>query len=228
MRAKLLPPIAAVCLCVLLAAGCGGAEDLDRVTADPACPTGIGRGVLDPGFLGPDDGRGGPEVRRLLRDPDFGASEAAAEDLRAGVVDGRLVGALRAVTREHRICVDAFKEGHYFIEGVEDGPRIPDGYGEAGGLPNTHFFGRAADIRYVDGEPVEGNTEDAEVLGVGRVLRDIPPRERPDQIIGPRAWTERLGFGYGEGWILDNDQLALHDDHIHLGYNQSRGTRNSR
>lgn len=235
MRAKPLPrllSVAAASLSVLLAlafaAACDAPDDLDRVTTDPACPPGIGRGVLDPGFLGPEDERGGPGVRKLLQNPDFGTSPEAAEDLRAGVVDGRLVGALRAVAEEHRICVDAFKEGHYFIEGVEDGPRIPDGYGEAGGLPNTHFFGRAADIRYVDGEPVEGNAEDAEVLGVGRVLRDVPPGRRPDQIIGPEAWTEELGFGYEEGWILDPDQLALHDDHIHLGYNRNRGTRNAR
>ena len=226
MREKLLPVVA--CLCVLLAAACDAPEDLDRVTSDPACPPGIGRGVLDPGFLGPDDERGSPEVRRLLQNPDFGTSPEAAEDLRAGVVDGRLVDALRAVAGERRICMDAFKEGHYFIEGVEDGPRIPDGYGEAGGLPNTHFFGRAADSRYVGGEPVEGNAEGAEVLGVGRVLRDVPPDRRPDQIIGPEAWTGELGFGYEEGWILDPDQLALHDDHIHLGYNQNRGTRNTR
>ena len=228
MRTKPLLCVVAACLCVLLAAACDGPDDLDRVTSDPACPPGIGRGVFDPGFLGPDDERGGPGVRELLQDPNFGASSEAAEDLRAGVVDDRLVGALRAVTEEHRICVDAFKEGHYFIEGVEDGPRIPDGYGEAGGLPNTHFFGRAADIRYVDGEPVEGNARRAEVLGVGRVLGDIPPRQRPDQIIGPAGWTGELGFGYEEGWILDPDQLALHDDHIHLGYNRNRGTRNVR
>lgn len=213
---------------MLLAAACDGPDDLDRVTSDPACPPGIGRGVLDPGFLGPDDARGDPEVRRLLRNPDFGASTAAAEDLRAGVVDERLVDTLRAMTREHRICVDAFKEGHYFIEGVEDGPRIPEGYGEAGGLPNTHYLGRAADIRYVDGEPVEGNAESADVLGVGRALRDVPPGRRPDQIIGPEGWTERLGFGYEEGWILDQDQLDLHDDHIHLAYARENGTRNVR
>lgn len=167
-------------------------------------------------------------MRRLLANPDFGASGEAAEDLRSGVVDPRLVEVLREITREHTICVDVFKEGHYFIPGVEDGPRIPEGYGGAGGLPNTHYFGRAADIRYVDGEPVEGNGTSPAVLGVGRVLAAMGPRERPDQIIGPEDWTERLGFGYERGWIVDQDQLDLHDDHIHLGYTKPRGTRNAR
>ena len=213
---------------MLLAASCSPPDGLDRVTLDPACPPGLGRGLLDGSFLGPDDGRGGPGVRKLLRNPDFGASGEAAEDLRGGVVDPRLVGALREIAQEHSICVDVFKEGHFFIQGVEDGPRIPEGYGEAGGLPNTHFFGRAADIRYVDGEPVEGNGAGRTVLDVGEVLAGLPANRRPDQIIGPERWTRELGFGYEEGWILDQDQLDLHDEHIHLGYIRENGTRNTR
>jgi len=219
---------AVVLAAVLLAASCGPPDGLDRGNLDPACPPGLGRGILDPGFLGPDDDRGGPAVRKLLANEDFGASGDAAEDLRSGVVDPRLVAALRTVASEHRICVDVFKEGHFFIEGVEDGPRIPDGYGRAGGLANTHYFGRAADIRYVDGEPVEGNATSPEVLDVGRTLDRIPASRRPDQIIGPEPWTRELGFGYEEGWILDRDQLDLHDEHIHLGYMREDGTRNSR
>ena len=213
-------------LIATLAVSCGSLEDRGSSRLDPACPPGLGRGIWDTGFFGGE--QGSREVRRLLDNPDFGASGEAAGDLRAGIVDPRLVGTLRAITEEHRICVDAFKEGHYFIEGVEDGPRIPEGYGEAGGLPNTHFFGRAADIRYVDGEPVEGNAEDPEVLGVGRVLAGLPPGRRPDQIIGPEPWTRRLGGTYEEGWITARDQLDLHDDHIHLGYTRERGTRNTR
>ena len=210
-----------------LSASCGPPDGLGRENLDPACPPGLGRGILDPGFLGPDDDRGGPAVRKLLENPDFGASGEAAEDLRSGVVDPRLVAALRTVAGEHSICVDVFKEGHFFKEGVEDGPRIPDGYGRAGGLPNTHYFGRAADIRYVDGKPVEGNGSSPKVLDVGRVLADIPPDRRPDQIIGPEEWTRGLGFGYEEGWILDKDQLDLHGEHIHLGYMRENGTRNT-
>lgn len=231
MRSPSTAPVrvlaAVVLAAALLAASCGPPDGLERENLDPACPPGLGRGILDPGFLGPDDRRGGPAVRELLENPDFGASGDAAEDLRSGVVDPRLVAALRTVAGEHRICVDVFKEGHVFIPGVEDGPRIPDGYGRAGGLPNTHFFGRAADIRYVDGEPVEGNGSSPAVLDVGRVLASIPPDERPDQIIGPEEWTRELGFGYEEGWILDRDQLELHDEHIHLGYMRENGTRNS-
>ena len=220
--------IAALGVCAVLAVSCGRLDDRGSPRLDPACPPGLGRGILDWGFFGENEKQGSREVKKLLANPDFGASSEAAGDLRDGVVDPRLVRTLRAITKEHRICVDAFKEGHYFIEGVEDGPRIPEGYGEAGGLPNTHYFGRAADIRYVDGEPVEGNAEDPQVLGVGRVLASLPPQRRPDQIIGPKAWTRGLGGSYEEGWITAQDQLDLHDDHIHLGYTKERGTRNTR
>ena len=193
----------------------------------PACPLGVGRGLWDPALLG-GAGQGSGEARELLEEPNFGASPEAAGDLRTGIVDERLVATLHTIVEEHRICVVAFKAGHYFLPGVPDGPKIPEGYGRAGGLTNTHYYGRAADIWWVDGKPVEGNGADPALVDVGRVLADIPPQRRPDQIIGPRAWAKDLGYGREEGWILDSDQLALHNDHIHLGYMDSKGTRNSR
>jgi hypothetical protein len=199
---------------------------LDVAQLAPACPPGIGRGLWDMGFLGGEDAGG--EANKLLEEPNFGASPEAAGDLEAGIVDERLVAVLLTMTREHRICVDAFKEGHYFLPGVPDSPRIPEGYGEAGGLPNTHYFGRAADVRWVDGKPVEGNATDRDILDVGRTLAEIPARRRPDQIIGPKRWTEALGYGREEGWVVDDDQLELHEDHIHIGYMTKEGTRNAR
>ena len=209
-----------------LLTACGSLEEVDLT---PACPPGVGSGLPDLGFSkGEDTGPGSTEVHRLLENPNFGATPEAAGDLEAGIVDERLVEALRTVTREHRVCVDAFKEGHYFEPGVPDGPRIPEGYGEAGGLPNTHYFGRAADVWWVDGKPVEGNATDPDVLDVGRVLAEIPARRRPDQIIGPASWTRTLGYGRERGWVLERDQLELHADHLHLGYVDERGTRNAR
>jgi hypothetical protein len=201
---------------------------LDEERLAPACPPGFGHGIWDLGFLEDDDASAGDPAQNLLDNPNFGASPEAAGDLEAGIVDKRLVAALQAVTREHRICVDAFKEGHYFFPGAPEGPRVPEGYGEAGGLPNTHYFGRAADIRWVDGKPVEGNATDPEVLEVGRTLADIPQRRRPDQIIGPPGWTRTLGYGREAGWVLDADQLELHEDHIHLGYIYEKGARPTR
>jgi hypothetical protein len=196
---------------------------------EPACPRGLGHGLQDLRWLKPDD----PEpaataTERLLNRPNFGATSEAAGDLKAGIVDERLVRTLLAVSQEHSICVHVFKEGHSFLPGVEDGPLIPEGYGEAGGLPNTHYFGRAADIRWIDGRPVEGNGADPAVLGVGRTLAAIPPEERPDQIIGPADWTARLGYSWESGWVLAEDQLDLHDKHLHIGYRDERGTNNTR
>lgn len=167
-------------------------------------------------------------AKELLETRNFEASPKAMEDLKGGAVDERLVATLQTVANTHRICVDAFKAGHYFLPGVEDGPLIPAGYGDAGGLPNTHYYGRAADIRRVDGKPVRGNGTDPEVLDVGEILAGIPPRDRPDQIIGPQSWAEALGRSRQEGWILDPDQLKLHESHLHIGYISGEGTLNVR
>lgn len=180
-----------------------------------------------PGREGAAEGVSG-EAKRLLETPNFEASSKAIEDLKAGIVDPRLVATLRLVVQEHRICVDAFKEGHYFLPGVPDGPLIPDDYGEAGGLPNTHYYGRAADIRRVDSKPVRGNGDAPDVLDVGEILASIPPQQRPDQIIGPPDWGKALGRSRQEGWILDPDQLKLHEDHLHIGYMSDTGTLNAR
>jgi hypothetical protein len=204
-----------------LLTACGSIERLDLT---PACPPNVGRGLRD---LGPQKGENivpdSTEVLKLLESPNFGATPQAVRDLEKGVVDQRLVAALRLLTKEHRICVQTFKGGHYFLPGVPEGPRIPEGYGKAGGLPNTHYFGRAADVWWVDGKPVEGHATSPDILEVGKILAGIPPERKPDQIIGPPRWTETLGYGRKEGWVLAPDQLELHRDHIHIGYFDESG-----
>ena len=210
---------------VFLLVSCG---NLRAVDPSPACPPGVGGGTWSLDSQKGDDARpGGNEALELLEDPNFGATPEAAGDLERGIVDRRLVSALGTLTEKHRICVQAFKKGHFFLPGVPDGPRIPEGYGEAGGLPNTHYFGRAADVWWVDGKSVEGNATDPQVLKVGRMLAGIPPGERPDQIIGPPGWSRALGYGREDGWVLAPDQLRLHEDHIHIGYFDEPRTRNT-
>jgi hypothetical protein len=206
-----------------LLTACGSLEEVDLT---PACPPGVGSRLWDLNPLrGENTGPGSTEVRKLLASPNFGATPQAVRDLERGVVDQRLVAALRVLTKGHRICVQTFKEGHYFLPGVPDGPRIPEGYGRAGGLPNTHYFGRAADVWWVDGKPVEGNATAPGILEVGKILAGIPPGRRPDQIIGPPRWTEALGYRRPRGWVLAPDQLELHTDHIHIGYMDESSSR---
>ena len=221
LRAPLVAALLLVATLLLVACGSGG--DAGR---SPACPPGVGRGLWDLPWS--EDEPADEAAGRLLENPNFGATPQASQDLEAGIVDERLVAVLRTITEEHRVCVEAFKEGHSFLPGVPDGPRIPEGYGEAGGLPNTHYFGRAADVYWVDGKPVAGNATDPDFLDVGRVLAEIPARRRPDQIIGPPTWTRALGYGRERGWVLAHDQLELHEDHLHLGYMNERGTSNAR
>jgi hypothetical protein len=207
--------VAAVLLCGLVLLIIFG--DIGRLALGPCTPGGEGAA----------EGASG-EVKELLETPNFEASSKAIGDLKAEIVDPRLVATLQVVAEKHRICVDAFKEGHYFLPGVPDRPLIPDSYGDAGGLPNTHYYGRAADVRRVDGKPVRGNGSDPDVLDVGETIAGIPPQQRPDQIIGPPSWTKALRRSYEEGWILDADQLKLHEDHLHIGYISDDGTHNTR
>lgn len=231
MRRLITALLVALLLCglVLLVVNPGRLDDGFSSSFPVRCPGGFdGLGIEFGEFFEGDEEPLKPEVKELLDHPNFAASTAAAGDLREGIVDPRLVRVLKVVADEHEICVDAFKTGHYFTEGVEDTPLIPDDYGGAGGLPNTHYFGRAADIWDVDGKPVEGNGDDPDVQSVGWVLAGISPEERPDQIIGPSAWTERLDRSRREGWILQPDQIERHEDHIHIGFREENGTQNTR
>jgi hypothetical protein len=188
-----------------------------------------GRLALGPCVSGRDGAAMGTsgDVADLLETRNFEASRKAIGDLKGGIVDERLVSTLQTITEEHRVCVDAFKEGHYFLPGVLDGPLIPDSYGNVGGLPNSHYYGRAVDVRRVNGKSVSGNGTDPDVLNIGEILSRVPPQERPDQIIGPKSWAEALGRSSEEGWILEDDQLALHEDHLHLGYTSEDETLNT-
>jgi hypothetical protein len=169
----------------------------------------------------------GAGVEELLSHPNFEASPQAEGDLRAGIVDERLVVTLLAIVKEHQIYVNAFKTGHTFGSEFQEGPYIPVGYGNAGGHPNTHYFGRAADIWEVDGMPIFGCGSHPAVVDVGRILAAIPPQQRPDVIIGPSAWNGALGYPREAGWIPDNDQVARHEDHLHLGFYSDEGTSNT-
>jgi hypothetical protein len=73
-------------------------------------------------------------------------------DLKAGVVDSRLLATLQAVTEEQRVCVVAFKEGHRFLPGIEDSPVIPEGYGEAGVLFSGYTRSGSKVSHYADRE----------------------------------------------------------------------------
>jgi hypothetical protein len=211
---------------VLLVVSCGS---LGAVDLSPACPPGVGGRIWDLGSPKSYDVRPGSiEARELLKSPNFGATPQAADDLKRGVVDKRLAAALGMLTEKHRICVDTFKKVHFFLPGVLEGPRIPEGYCKVGGLPNTHHDSGAADVRLVDGKPVKGNATDPDVLEAGELLACIPPTRRPDQIIGLPGWFEALGYGREEGWVLAPDQLKLHKDHIHIGYTDEAGTRNTK
>lgn len=195
---------------------------------EPACPRGVGHGFQDLRWLETDESSAATGAERLLSRPNFGATAKAAGDLESGIVDGRVISTLLAISEEHSICVQAFKDGHRFLPGVEDGPTIPEGYGDSGGLPNTHYFGRAADIYWINGEPIRGNGTQPAVLDVGRTLAGLPPQSRPDEIIGPPGWTEQLGYGWASGWVTGREPLELHEDHLHLGYRDETGTNNRR
>ena len=77
-------------------------------------------GPCIPGGEGVAEGTSG-KAKELLQTRNFEASPKAISDLEAGLVDERLMMTLQAVTEEHRICVDAFKEGVIEILETETG-----------------------------------------------------------------------------------------------------------
>jgi hypothetical protein len=154
------------------------------------------------------------EVADLLAHANFKPSQHARADLERGKVNVRLVRVLGILVQKHMIKVSVIKTDHRME------PTTP-----RGGV-NDHYHGRAADIVAVDGTPIMGHTVDPDVIDVGKMLRDMPPQQRPDTIMGPGAWQDALNVPRNTGFINDTFHNSIHADQLHIGFKLEHTTSN--
>ncbi len=130
--------------------------------------------------------------QQLLGNPRIALSTNARADVAAGLVDPRLISLLQVLSARHTLSVSVFKSGHSM-------------YTRSGSVSN-HYYGRAADIFYVDGVEVSSSS-----LPSRRLVAEISVIRgpfRPTEVGHPFA---RMSFG---GGFSDGDHL----DHVHIGY----------
>jgi Transglycosylase SLT domain len=132
------------------------------------------------------------EAAELLRTPHILLTPNARADLQAGVVDHRLVSLLAWIAERHSISISVFKTGH-------------SKYTRSGSVSN-HYYGRAADVFFVDGYPVSSTNVSAE-----RLVLDLAVVEGP---LRPSEVGHPFGAMIFPGGFTD----AAHRDHVHLGF----------
>ena len=128
----------------------------------------------------------------VLRNSRILLTANARADVEAGVVDVRLLGLLQALSRRYTLGVSVFKTGHSMRT-------------RSGSISN-HFYGRGADIFFVNGQSVSSSNEGARELV--RTIGGLGSDARPSEIGHPFA---DLAV---PGGFTDRD----HVDHIHIGY----------
>jgi hypothetical protein len=125
----------------------------------------------------------------VLDHPRLSLRAQAASDVRAGLVDTRVLRLLLVAATSHRLSyVGPFVSGHdYFVGGT--------------GRPSNHAFGRAVDIPVVDGEAVSKDNEAArDVISLVGKDADEVGSPWPHPVDGPRTFDEG------------------HADHLHFGW----------
>ena len=130
--------------------------------------------------------------RDLLRNPRVILTPHARADLEAGAVDSRLVSLLSWIAERHTISITVFKTGH-------------SKYTRSGSVSN-HYYGRGADIFFVDGQPVTSSSASAR-----RVVIDL------SELTGSLRPTE-LGHPFGAIGFPGGFTDADHRDHLHVGF----------
>lgn len=144
------------------------------------------------GVISPPNGAAYAAAADLLRNPRVVLTPNARADLKAGIVDRRLVSLLAWVAQRHTISITVFKTGH-------------SKYTRSGSVSN-HYYGRGADVFIVDGHPVSAFS-----LGSREVVLEIAGVQgslNPDELGHPFG---SIGF---PGGFTDAD----HADHIHVGF----------
>ena len=145
------------------------------------------------GVIAPANGVAYAASADLLRNPRVVLTPNARADLKAGVVDQRLVSLLSWIFQRHSMYITVFKTGHSkYVEGTD---RV-----------SNHYYGRAADLFFVDGDPVSVTNVAARTLVLE--LAHIHGALRPDELGHPFG---AIGF---PGGFTDAD----HRDHVHIGF----------
>lgn len=129
----------------------------------------------------------------LLHSPQVILTPHARADLEVGIVDQRLVSLLTWIAQRHTITITVFKTGH--------------GKYTRSGRVSHHYYGRGADIFFVDGLSVSSSSKLARhlVLEIAALAGPM----RPDELGHPFG---SIGF---PGGFSDGD----HKEHLHLGFN---------
>jgi hypothetical protein len=111
-------------------------------------------------------------VEQLLDSSSVDLTAAAADDLRRGIVDTRLVALLQWIAQRHSIAVSEFRTGHpKYVAGT---PKI-----------SNNWYGRATTITWVDGRAVSPGSAAARTLW--QQLRSAPSSIRPIEMGAPWA-----------------------------------------
>ena len=135
-------------------------------------------------------------IRRVLDNPRIELYSCGAADVRAGVVDRRVLAALEFLAAGGlRPTVTSLRCGHAFHT--------------AGGNVSAHASGAAVDIAKINGIPVLGNQGAGSIVDLTvRRLLTLQGAARPDQIISLMTYER-----------ADNTlAMADHADHIHVGF----------
>ncbi|MEJ5946522.1 hypothetical protein WDZ17_14590 [Pseudokineococcus basanitobsidens] len=142
-----------------------------------------------------------PLVEEVLASPHVRLPDAAAADVRSGLVDDAVLRVLLGVARDHVLDVSVVRTGHPV---------------EVFGTDRTsnHSRGRAVDVWRVDGRPVVDPASRDVVVQALRTAGAAGATEvgGPVDLDGPRQ------EGQTGGYFSDD----LHADHLHLGVTQGR------
>lgn len=136
-------------------------------------------------------------VTKVLASRQITLPDSARWDLRAGLVDDRVLRMLIRLSRDHRLSVTVLSTGHPLK--VFGSPSV-----------SNHRRGRAVDIWAIDGRRVAAYAgEPANGQNPARALMDTALRYGSDEIGGPWSFAGRYGATFTN---------TVHQDHLHLGF----------
>ena len=139
--------------------------------------------------------------RRVLANPDIEIYECGRQDIRAGIVDRRVLATMEFLAASGmKPTITSLRCGH--------------GYYTASGNVSHHSSGDAMDIAAINGTPIIGHQGEGSVTDIAvRKLLTLQGTMKPAQII---TLMEYAG--------TDNTYaMGDHDDHIHVGFQPQFG-----